>query len=340
MAKLFKKVPSVVDRLNLITRGTMRDFSSELDRLLAAGSSLYSQAVTRGYSTAIKRYMSNVSNIISDYRKSDRIQQWRNLTREYRRSKSPRNADGSAKAIGASAPNNYFKGFRNLQNDRGLSTHRKSRSKGQSLISFTKNLVGNPSSLGRLRKTFGGLERVVSGGVFKEGVTLRTRSRSGGILKTPVPELNGRRLTIREALSRERTYTAGGVIRGEGGRLYVGGKRYGIVEAAQLGLIGKKVSFSIASRLHKILAANKSVITSDPYGGIFTGQRRQYQKLAKLAKKGIDPFTDEAGKLMGTRVAGGYLHSEIQKEVQLAAQRTNNIKLKSPYGNAKVRIRP
>lgn len=361
--KLFQGGPSLVSQ---ITRVSRRDgeqhFKAEVDRVLDAGAKVYSEALTLAYNISIKRYLANIVRRISKskgaggrYQESEQnFSGWRNLTNNYRREKfyfTRADVHEGSTVTKQTYPNQYFQGYRYLNKDLGLSTSRRLGKKsvglkGDSLISFIQKMGQNSKNVRSIAHAFGGVRRGVFGSIFKKGVTTT---------KSYFKDATGKRITLREALASTPIRTKTGVLRTSESRVSYDGKSYGLRRASELGLVGNQVVYSVAARAINMVRSSQDGISlhleQNPYGGIFSGHKDQATKLHSMAtgqfinqhgrvrKAPIDPFKEEAIRLVGFGPTSGYLHDEIDKQIYEASQRTGNTRIQTAFGGLGVEIK-
>lgn len=216
------------------------------------------------------------------------------------------------------APNNFFKGYRFLTKDNGFSTHKKpspSNVRGRSLVSWFERLSNtNPQqNLKYLRDVMGGLESHVSGNPFT--AEFKQTGRGGKALKSPYfvkEDRKGKfsRVKIKDAILPNVRLKEGYSMAANGSVITPSGGRISAVSAAQQGVIGKNVTFTIMGKFYQAFRQQrqnafmrihqKGGSSKNPkYRGIFAGAGSiQGVKLEAMALDrdrthgSIDPMTE------------------------------------------------
>ena len=216
------------------------------------------------------------------------------------------------------APNNFFKGYRFLINDNGLTTAKRpspSNLRGRSLVSWFDRLsqTNQQQNLKYLRDVMGGLESHVSGNPFK--ATYKQIGRGGKQLKSPYfvkEDRKGKfsRVKIKDAILPNVRLKEGYSLTDNGSVLTPTGSRISAVSAAQQGILGKNVTFTIMGKFYRAVRQRRENAfmrvhqkggTSDnpKYRGIFAGAGSvQGIKLESMALDrdsthgSIDPMTE------------------------------------------------
>lgn len=349
MPKLFKTQGTITDEINKLVNTGNVALNRVMENMVDLGSRAYKAALVAAYDRALQEYASGINRIVS----STKARTYRDLTLAYRRDKSVREAGSSKQPklnkSGTSRtvyPNHHFLGYRALQEQ--FTTRKKRRISGVPLFRFIKQMARRPETISDLRRYFGGLEEEVFGSVFKKGT-----SATQSYLKNK----SGKRVKTVDQVIQSKIHLQEGVVRTSAGRFTdpSSGRSFGYRKASEKGLIGSKISYSAANRLRRVINQNnKDTIkvfktAGGQYGGIFrnTGGQLQAYKLSDMAsgnKRGdnsfrspIDPFREEAIRMLGLDGTQGYLAQYTSLELKKLYDKIQSVKAKTPYGEASIR---
>lgn len=350
MAKLFRSAPPISSKINAVVDTGLQSFDEDVSRILDMGAKIYKAAARKGYQIALNVFLAKT------YIRMKRGN-YRSLTQAYTLAKSKKGSAVKALPWGATAKNarakkthyganDHFQGFRHRR-ENNIQTRAKGYNRGASLLSFMQGSYKTGKASRSLIRFFGDIEREVYGSVFKEGTTAT---------KNYLRDSQGVRAKTVDQVIYETIRTRNNVVRlGKQYKDLKTGKRYGVRRASELGLVGSKVSFSMAGRLLAQMKRNQGTVIDlfklpgGQYGGMFAGSKGlgQALKLQDMAtgnkRKGvkraaIDPFGEEALAMLGLGATKGYLNEYVLKEILKAAKKANNVKVQTVLGEIGVKM--